>query len=63
MEFDFIAIAPLLLSCCGFFVFFGCKVSFLVGFSNFFVDGFSAVSCDFGVFVRRGGLMSFYSAI
>ena len=28
-----------------------------------FVDGCSAVSCDFGVSVRRSELMSFYSAI
>ena len=30
MRFDFIVIAPLLLSCCGFFFVFGCGVSFLV---------------------------------
>ena len=42
---------PLLPSQCGFFlVFFG---SFL-----FFVDNCSAVSCNFGVFVRRGELES-----
>ena len=28
-----------------------------------FLDGCSTVSCDFGVFVRRGELMSFYSTI
>lgn len=31
-------------------------MSFLVDFSISFVDVFSAVSCDFGVFARRGGL-------
>ena len=35
----------------------------LVGFQNYFVDGCSAVSCDFGVFIRRGQLTSLYSAI
>ena len=29
----------------------------------FLVDGYSAVSCDFGVFVREGELKSFYSTI
>ena len=29
----------------------------------FFVDGCSAVSCDFGVFVRGGELKFFYSTI
>ena len=32
-------------------------------FQLFFVNGCSAVSCDFGVFVRRHELTSFYSAI
>ena len=45
-----------------FFVF-GCMVSFLSGFSVFFVSGLSAVSHDFGVFVGRGELTSFYSVI
>ena len=35
MEFDFIAIVPLLLSHCGFFFVFGCGVSFLVSSSVF----------------------------
>ena len=32
-------------------------------FQRFSVDGFSAVSCDFDVSIRRGKLMSFYSTI
>ena len=32
-------------------------------FQCFSVDGFSAVSCDFDVSIRRGKLMSFYSTI
>ena len=35
MEFDFIVIAPLLPSCCGFLFVFGHRVSFLVGSSQF----------------------------
>ena len=35
MGFDFIAIAPLLPSRCGFLIVFGCRVSFLVGSSIF----------------------------
>ena len=62
MGIDFITIAALLPSCCGFFVF-GCRVSFLVGSSIFFVNRCSVVSCDFGVLVRRGELTSFYSTI
>ena len=62
MGFDYITNVPLLLSCCGFFLVFGCRISCLVG-SSLFVDGCSAVSCDFGVFVRGGELKSFYSAI
>ena len=49
-------IVPLLLSHYGFFFVFGCRV-FLVGSSGVFVvvvvNGYSAVSCDFAVFVRR----------
>ena len=33
--FDFTVIVPLLLSCCGFFFVFGCRISFLVGSSAF----------------------------
>ena len=63
MGFDFIAVLPLLLPCCGFFFVFRHRVSFLVGSSVFFVGGCSAVSCTFGASVRRHELMSFYSAI
>ena len=65
MGFYFIMIALLLPTHCGFFFVLGYRVSFLVGSSDFFVvnAGCSAVSCDSGVFVRRGELTSFYSAI
>ena len=63
MGFDFIALAPLLLSRCGLFFVFGCRVSFFGRFQHFFVGGCSAVSCDFGVSIRRGELTSFYSAV
>ena len=43
---------PLLLSSRGFFLVFGCRISFWVGPSLFFVNGSSGVSCDFGVFMR-----------
>ena len=47
---------PLLLSCCGFFLVFGCRISFLVEYlfwsQSFFVKGSSGVSCDFAVFKR-----------
>ena len=36
MGFDFIAVAPLLLSHCGFVFVSGCRVSFLVGSRGFF---------------------------
>ena len=35
----------------------------MVGSSIFFVDGCSAVRCNFGVFMRGGEFTSFYSAI
>ena len=57
MGFGYIVTAPFLPSCCGFFVF-GCRLSFWKG-SSLFVDGCSAVGCDFGVFVRGGELKSF----
>ena len=62
MRFDFIVIVPLLLSLCCFFFVFGCRVSFLVGSSIFFVSGCSAVRCDFDGSVRSE-FTSFYSAI
>ena len=64
MVFDFIAVVPLVLSC-GFFGSggiscgrFRCFVS-----DGAIVDGCSAVSCDFGVSVRKDEFMSFYCAI
>ena len=56
MGFDFIMIVPLLLSHYGFFFVFGCRVFFGRFQWGFFVvdDGYSAVSCDLGVFIRRG---------
>ena len=63
MGFDLIMIVPLLPSHCGFSFVFVYRVSFSVGSSIFFVDGCSAVICDFGVSVRRGELTSLYSAI
>lgn len=56
-------------SCCGFFLVFGCGVSFLVDsriiivFFFFLIYGCSATSCDFDDFVRSGELTSFYSTI
>ena len=50
-------------SCCSFFFVFGCRVYFFGKFQHFFVGCLSAVSCDFGVSIRRGKLTSFYLAI
>ena len=64
--FDIIVIASLLPYYCGFFFVFGCRVSLLVGSSVLFVivvDDCLAVSCDFGVLLRRGEHMSFYSTV
>ena len=61
MGFDYVAKAFLLPSCCGFFVS-EFEVSFLVS-SSLFVNGCSAISCDFDVFMRGGELKSFYSTI
>ena len=62
MGFDFIITVPLLPSHCGILPLdvWGIFYWYL---SAFFVDGFSAVSCNFDVFVRRDELMSFYSTI
>ena len=57
---------PFLLSHCACCCVFGCRMSFLVGSRVFFffsVNGFSAVSCDFDVLIRKDELMSFFSAI
>ena len=64
MGFDYIVKVALLLSHCGFFFVFGCKVSFFFVGSYLFFDGCSAVSCDFCVIFMRGGkFKSFYSMI
>ena len=63
MGFDFIMIALLLQSCCGFFFVFGCRVSFLGRFQSPPVDGCSTASCDFGALAGGGECMTFYSAI
>ena len=53
----------LLPSCCSCFFVFGCRVYFFGKFQHFFVGCLSAVSCDFGVSIRRRKLTSFYLAI
>ena len=53
MGFEFITVVPLLPSRCGFFIF-GYRVSCFGRFQHFIVNGCSAVSCAFGVFIRRG---------
>ena len=58
----YIVKAPFLTFHCGFFFVFGCRISFLV-VSIYFVNGCSAFSCDFGVFMKGGKLESFYFAI
>ena len=63
MGLDFIADAPLLLSHCGFVFVSLCLCNlFLVGSRVFFVSGCSAVSCDFGIFVKSE-FTSFYSVL
>ena len=64
MGFDFIVIAPLLPSHCGFSFVFGCGLSFLVSSSvslSMIVQ--QLVSCDSGVLVRGSESTSFYSTI
>ena len=63
MGFVFIMIAPLLRSHCGFFFVFQCRISFFGRFQHFLVNGCSAVSCDFGVFIKSSELTSFSSTI
>lgn len=61
--FYFIMITPLLLSYCGFFfVLDKGNLLFFFRYQQFFVNGCSAVSCHFGVFMRKGELPS-YSVI
>ena len=63
MGFDYIVIAPLLLSCCGFSFVFGCGVSFFGEFQCLPVNDCSAVICDSGALTRGSEHTSFYSAI
>ena len=62
MGFDFIVIAPLLPSHCGFSFVFGRGV-FFGEFQCLPVDDSSAVSCDSGALTRGSEPTSFYSAI
>ena len=61
MKFAYVAQAHLLPSPCGFFFVFRCRISFLL-VSSLFCQ-WLLCSCDFGVFVKRGELQSFYSTI
>ena len=63
MGFDFIVIAPLLLSGCGFSFVFGRGVYFFDGFLHCPVHGYSAASWDFGVVSGGDECTSFHSAI
>ena len=63
MEFDFIMIVPLLPSCCGFFIFFECRVNFSGGLQHPPVDSCSTANCNFGAFTGGDEHTSFYSAI
>ena len=56
-------ISPLLPSCWGFSFVLGRGVSFLGGIQHSPVDGFLAVSCNFGVLTGEDVHTSFYSAI
>ena len=56
-------ISPLLPSCGGFSFVLGRRVSFLGEIQHSPVDGFSAVSCNFGVLAGEDVHTSFYSAI
>lgn len=55
VQFKFIIVAPLLLSCYGFFIVFGCIGYLLVGSSVFWLT----ISCDVGVSMRKDELTSF----
>ena len=63
MGFDFIMIAPLLPSHCGFFFVFGCEISFFGGFLCLPVDGCSMAGCNFDVLIGGDEHTFFYSAI
>ena len=56
---------PLFPSCCSLFFVFGCRVSFFFFLNRFqcFFGWCLFISCYRGVFIRRGELTSFYSAI
>ena len=62
MGVDFIVIAPLLPSHCGFSFVFGYGI-FFDEFQCFPVDDCSAISCDSGALARGNESTSFYSAI
>ena len=62
MGFDFIVIAPLLLSC-SFSLVFGHEYLFFGEFQSPSVGGFSIASCDFGALAGGNECISFYSAI
>ena len=57
------SIYPLLLSSWGFSFALGHVVSFFGGIQHSPVDGFSAVSCNFGVLTEEDDRMSSYSTI
>ena len=57
------AIWPLLLSCWGFSLALGHRVSFFGGIQHSPVNGFSAASCNFGVLTGENEWTPFYSAI
>ena len=63
MRFNSKCIFPLLPSCWGSSFALGCGVSFFGGIQYSPVNGFSAVSCNFGVLTGENEHMSFYSAI
>ena len=67
MGFDFIMIAPLLPSCCGFFFFFGYEVSFffffLMSSSDFLSIILQQIVGILGAFTGADEHMTFYSAI
>ena len=56
---------PLFPSCCGLFFVFGCRVSFFFFLNRFqcFFGWCLFISCYCAVFIRRGELTSFYSAV
>ena len=63
LGFYYLTKVPLLPSQCGFLFVFGYKIPFFTQIPGISVDGYSAGSCDFCVFLRWSNLKSFYSAI